>query len=376
MPCARRCSTRSPRPCEKVFVFAHASSTRFDSLIDGWEVHPRTGPGSGEAAAAADGAAGERRHASDFYGANDAAASEHAAATAAVLDEPEVAAALRALAPAAVRTFNASEYIAAMRGESVGPCFERPPPPRNDVIKLSKGDMRCCHFSHRGPELWGVGQCFAMIEAREVELGRAFAAATAAASTASSDGGPAPPLAVAGGKPPPPPQRFRWYVQMRPDYLPLGAILGPFLQAHVVPEDGAAHRVWLRRAPFSDAIYISTRAAAAALTSVWTELRLTSCLALPQNSLRRLKVCQQLMGSSIVTWTSECLVALHLRRLGVQILTWTELGPGKFLKPLPPATATTGGARRRLLSLFSAPRNSSGGGGATATTTARRRLRR
>jgi hypothetical protein len=83
---------------------------------------------------------------------------------AARLDEPAFADALRELAPTAVRSFNATEYMAAMRGQPAGPCFERPTPPRG--VKLSKGDMPCCHFSHRGPELWGAQQCLQMVEVR------------------------------------------------------------------------------------------------------------------------------------------------------------------------------------------------------------------
>ena len=63
---------------------------------------------------------------------------------------------------------------AAVAREPGGDCFERPTP-RGRVRgrKLQKGDMPCCHFSHRGPYLWGAAQCFAMVRAHEREkIGR------------------------------------------------------------------------------------------------------------------------------------------------------------------------------------------------------------
>ena len=55
-------------------------------------------------------------------------------------------------------------YEADFAAQEQGACFERPQPPRNGDYKLSKGDLPCCHFSHRGPLLWGVSQCFAMVQ--------------------------------------------------------------------------------------------------------------------------------------------------------------------------------------------------------------------
>ena len=81
---------------------------------------------------------------------------------AAELARPNVAAALDALEPTAVRFFNATQYEAEMGSQEQGPCFERVTPKG----ALHKGDMPCCHFSHRGPALWGVSQCLAMVQVR------------------------------------------------------------------------------------------------------------------------------------------------------------------------------------------------------------------
>ena len=96
---------------------------------------------------------------------------------------PSIANSLNTLRPVAVSYFNATEYEQVFAGErEQTSCFERPTP-RGSV---QKGDMPCCHFSHRGPYLWGAGQCFAMVRAHEHASGK----------------------------------RFRWVVRARPDYLP------------------------------------------------------------------------------------------------------------------------------------------------------------
>ena len=66
-----------------------------------------------------------------------------------------------------------------------------------------------------------------MVEAREAALG---AAAAAAATAAEASSGASPPTA-----PPPPPRRFRWYVQMRADYLPYESALAESLRTPCTP---------------------------------------------------------------------------------------------------------------------------------------------
>ena len=39
------------------------------------------------------------------------------------------------------------------------------------------------------------------------------------------------------------------------------------------------------------------------------------------------------MGSSAVAWTNECLIAMHVRRLGVQLNIGDAFGAGRFIRP-------------------------------------------
>jgi hypothetical protein len=92
-------------------------------------------------------------------------ADEQANAMAEELLRPRVAAALGALRPTAVRFFNATEYEAEFAEQEQGACFERVMP-KVEGRSTRKSDLPCCHFSHRGPALWGVSQCFAMVQVR------------------------------------------------------------------------------------------------------------------------------------------------------------------------------------------------------------------
>ena len=93
---------------------------------------------------------------------------------------------------------------------------------------------------------------------------------------------------------------------------------------------------------YSDAIQFASRAALEPLASAWTELRDDLCLSLPQDEAQRKMICKQLLGSIAVTWTSECLVALHLRRWGVQLNLGGDFGMGHHIRPsnAPPAAAS------------------------------------
>ena len=102
-------------------------------------------------------------------------------ATEAELRAPAVAGAARAPAGRDGRV-RRDGVRARLRGRARETNCERPTP-RGSV---QKGDMPCCHFSHRGPYLWGAAQCFAMVRAHEHRSGK----------------------------------RFRWIVRARPDYLP------------------------------------------------------------------------------------------------------------------------------------------------------------
>ena len=152
-------------PRAEVFVYAHPTSTRPDGQVENW------------------GLLGQNRQARERKGDHFADAASNVRATEAELRAPAVAGALRALRPAATGVFNATAYERVFAGErEQSNCFERPTP-RGSV---QKGDMPCCHFSHRGPYLWGAAQCFAMVRAHERRSGK----------------------------------RFRWVVRARPDYLP------------------------------------------------------------------------------------------------------------------------------------------------------------
>ena len=87
------------------------------------------------------------------------------------------------------------------------------------------------------------------------------------------------------------------------------------------------------RARVTRTAQIATRSALDALGSVWTELRNGTCLAFPQEDMRRRQLCRQLMGSTAVAWTPECLIAMHLRRHGVQLNIGDAFGAGRFLRP-------------------------------------------
>ena len=126
-------------PGYELFVFAHPSSTRPDGQVENWDLRLRKN--------------GQGRFQT---------ADEQAREMAAELAQPHVAAALNALRPTAVRFFNATEYETVFTGEEQSECFERQAP--KDT--RNKGGMDCCHFSHRGPALWGVSQCLTMVQVR------------------------------------------------------------------------------------------------------------------------------------------------------------------------------------------------------------------
>ena len=268
-------------PEAELFVYAHATSRRSDGAVESWQM---------------------MRDAEEMSASRRRAISEKAArAVSAELASPRLRQALARLNPTEVAYFNATEYEAEFAREAAlgrSACFERDAPkgPRQ------RGEMPCCHFSHRGSVLWGVDRCFAMVKRREAQI------------------------VAAGGA------RYRWVVRARPDYEPPTELYDA-IRGDVAHDLGRVARVWMRHGPMADGFQIASRPALDALGTTWTELRNGSCLALPQEPKARSRICRQLSGSASVTWTNECLIALHLRRMGVQLHIGDPYGAGSYVRP-------------------------------------------
>ena len=156
----------------------------------------------------------------------------------------------------------------------IGPCFEKP-----------EAD-RARHFSWHGPQSWNINQCFQMVTQYEEEKQL----------------------------------RYRWVVRLRPD----GAraewqSLTNAIRQDVLPDPALYPRVWMAWGPVADAFAIMTRPALEPFADIWEEFYGKKCLELPQNERLRRHFCVKVIAPERIAFGTECLIALSLRKHGVEL---------------------------------------------------------
>ena len=91
------------------------------------------------------------------------------------------------------------------------------------------------------------------------------------------------------------------------------------IRSDVLPNSGITPRVWMGWGAVADAFAVMTRPAVESYGTVWSEFFDSTCMSLPQEARRRRRFCVDVIVPPIIYFGTECLIAMHLRRSGVQL---------------------------------------------------------
>ena len=100
------------------------------------------------------------------------------------------------------------------------------------------------------------------------------------------------------------------------------------IRSDVLPNSGITPRVWMGWGAVADAFAIMTRPAVESYGTVWSEFFDSTCMSLPQEAKRRRRFCVDVIVPPIIYNGTECLIAMHLRRYGVQLSMRGEFRTG------------------------------------------------
>ena len=100
------------------------------------------------------------------------------------------------------------------------------------------------------------------------------------------------------------------------------------IRSDVLPNSGITPRVWMGWGAVADAFAIMTRPAVESYGTVWSECFDSTCMSLPQEAKRRRRFCVDVIVPPIIYNGTECLIAMHLRRSGVQLSMRGEFRTG------------------------------------------------
>ncbi|KAJ1459270.1 hypothetical protein M885DRAFT_511925 [Pelagophyceae sp. CCMP2097] len=210
--------------------------------------------------------------------------------------------ALEAMKPVTVQYYESVVKDSADFADATLRSYAREAPAAGECHRNEK-KPKCCHFSHHGPQFWGVAQCFAMITARE-RVAKV---------------------------------RYDWVVRVRPDAVLSPRQLRAVAAATRRTQDPLLEkRAWLRPGTRSDAFALLTRAAMDAYAGIWGVFQ-GGCAAIGlghKPDIARLDPICTPLKIRVKTGT-ECLVAAQLHAGNVTIEAHTDFSAG-LLRPVEP----------------------------------------